>query len=302
MKKVSVILTTYNSERFIARTIKSIQNQHGIGSEFALELIVVDDCSTDNTVEIIKSLGINHLSTRENSGGPNFGRNIGLDAATGDYLCIADHDDVWKPHRISTMLPFFKKAPIITCGYTMINSITGQSQERYCKSKDDHRFFEHNETFLSKLTRSLIGQNTYLGSIIYSKELKHIRFEEDYGVVDFDWILRLFYKRESVEVCESLYERYVAGSNLSLNERYRNIDFIYALNTIKKYQQEYPDLVKVSYRRIHGSMARYFYVMGNMKKARSLFLKSGYNWKTFAYCLTSFFGAKWVVRKFNVFG
>ncbi|MBW6480852.1 MAG: glycosyltransferase family 2 protein [Bacteroidales bacterium] len=302
MKKISVILTTYNSGRFIVRTIESILGQQGADNTFEIELIVVDDCSSDNTVEILKSLGTKHLSTRKNSGGPNFGRNIGLTAATGDYICIADHDDVWEKHKIITLLPYLEKVPLVTSGYTLVNFATGKTTERFCKNNNNHLFFEHNQTFLSKLSKSLKGQNTYLGSIIYSKDLKHIRFEEEHGMVDFDWILRMFHRQESIEVCQPLYLRYVSDSNLSLNERYRNIDFNYSLMTVKQYQNDYPGEVKTAYKRIHGSMARYYYVMGKMEKARSFFLKSELSWKTLAYWVTTFFGAKWVVKKFNVFG
>jgi glycosyltransferase involved in cell wall biosynthesis len=302
MKKVSVILTTYNSERFVARTIKSVLGQKGAGNIFEIELIVIDDCSSDNTIEILQSLGIKHLRTGENSGGPNFGRNIGLDAATGDYLCIADHDDVWEKHKIVTQLPYLEKVPIVTSGYSLVNMTTGKTTERFNKICNDYLFFKQNQTFLQKLTKSLKGQNTYLGSIIYSRDLKHIRFEEEHGMVDFDWILRLFHRQASIEVCQPLYSRYVSESNLSLNEKYRNIDFVYSLMTIKKYHNDYPSEVKTAHKRIHGSLARYYYVMGKMNLARSFFLKSELNWKTFAYWLTTFIGAKWVVKRFNVFG
>lgn len=93
MKKVSVILTTYNSEKFVSKVIDSILNQKGVDELFQLELIVVDDCSQDKTREILKNYNLEFLTTGENSGGPNKGRNLGLKAATGDYICIADHDD-----------------------------------------------------------------------------------------------------------------------------------------------------------------------------------------------------------------
>ena len=75
---VSVILTTYNSESHIQEVIHSIRNQHGSGELFTMELIVVDDCSTDNTIKILKSEKIPFLSTKIKSGGPNKGRNIAL--------------------------------------------------------------------------------------------------------------------------------------------------------------------------------------------------------------------------------
>ena len=69
-----------------------------------MELIVADDCSTDNTIKILKSEKIPFLSTKINSGGPNKGRNIALKKCTGDYICIADHDDIWFPDKIEKLL------------------------------------------------------------------------------------------------------------------------------------------------------------------------------------------------------
>ena len=54
MDKVSVILTTYNSEKTVETTVNSIRSQEGEGYDFEIELIVVDDCSTDSTTQILK--------------------------------------------------------------------------------------------------------------------------------------------------------------------------------------------------------------------------------------------------------
>jgi glycosyltransferase involved in cell wall biosynthesis len=302
MKKVSVILTTYNSENYIQRTIGSIQNQLGAGEKFILELIAVDDCSTDNTPEILKRNNLICISTGKNSGGPNKGRNIGLKAASGDYICIADHDDEWKENKLISLLPHLDSVPVVTSGYTLTDKATGKRTERVCQDKGSFIFYKKNVTFLNKLTKSLRGQNTYLGSIIYTSELKNILFEEKSGMVDFDWILRLFHQNTSIEVCDSLYNRFVDGNNLSLNEAYRKTDFSHSLMFIKEYETLYPKEVKISTRKIHGSMARYYYVMNNMKEARFYFLRSGFNLKTLAYLITTYVGSGYVKKKFNVFG
>ena len=133
MKKVSVILTTYNSERYLNRTLNSIYGQKGIGQHFEVELIIVDDCSTDSTVSFLKKKKIPYLSTGQNSGGPNKGRNIGLKNASGDYICIADHDDVWKENRIISLRPEWDKVPIVSSGHTLINNSTKKKIERSIK-------------------------------------------------------------------------------------------------------------------------------------------------------------------------
>lgn len=301
-KTVSVIVTTYNSEKSIERLLNSIVNQSGIGKEFDIELIVVDDCSTDKTVEIVKKYNSILLSTNKNSGGPNAGRNLGLKKASGDYICIADHDDEWKENKLLLQLPFLEKAPIVTCGYTVNDIEKNKVFDKVNTSKDDFQYFAKNETFLQRLTKSLSGQNTYLGGIIYKKELKDILFEENFGVVDYDWLLRLLHDRDTIEVCEALYYRHVNRKNLSLNEDYRTKDFYFSLMFIEQYQELYPKEVKISYKKIHGSRARYYYLTNNMKMARRYFLRSQLNLKTIAYYLTSFWGSGYVIKKHNVFG
>lgn len=304
MKKVSAIVTTYNSEKSLLRVINSINTQQGINTEFTVELIVVDDCSKDNTRAILEANNIPYLSTPKNSGGPNAGRNIGLKAATGDYICIVDHDDEWHPNKVQSLLPHFDRAAIVTSGYTVVDDSTGKTTHRVtpCPTPNNTLFYDTNVTFKARLTKSLTGQLTYLGSIIYKAELKNVLFEEQYGVVDFDWLLKLFHNQASVEVCQSLYNRHVEGSNLSLNEGYRIKDFNYSLDTIKQYAAQYPKEAAIAYKRIHGSMGRYYYQVGNMPKARQYFAKSSLNWKTILYYLTTFAGAKFVKKRFNVFG
>lgn len=302
MIKLSVIVTTYNGEKTIENTLRSILAQEGEGVDFELELIVVDDCSTDNTKNLLDKFPVIRFSTESNSGGPNKGRNIGLSHATGDYICIADHDDLWDSGRVRALIPYLQKVPIVTSGYTVVDSGKQKEVKRVKDDSREYSYYEKNKTFLDKLTKSLSGQNTYLGSIVFRKELKNIIFEEHFGVVDFDWVLRLFHNNDSIEVHESLYKRYVESTNLSLNQEYRRIDFYFSLMFIENYQKEFPAETKIAYRRIHGSRARYFYLIDDMANARFYFLRSGLSLKMLGYYVTTFWGAKFVKRKFNVFG
>jgi len=302
MVKISVILTTYNSEKFIQRTIDSILSQDGLNSLFSIELIVIDDCSTDQTTRILKENKIDYKSTLKNSGGPSAGRNIGLALTRGDFICIADHDDAWKPHKIKSLLSISGIAPIITSGYTLIDTTNNKSIEKVRKTDKPYTFFKSNETFLKKLAKSQNCQQTYIGSLMYSSAFKHIQFEEEYGMGDYDFGLELLENNCSVEYTESLYTRYVLGENLSLLESYRINDYNKNLKTIEKYRAKYPKEVKIAHYRINGNLARYYYLMGKMKLARKYFLKSGLSLKTILYFITTFVGSSYVKKKFNVFG
>lgn len=95
---VSVIIPSYNSEQFIRNSILSIINQ-----SFSLwELLIVDDASTDSTVDIIMSFDdprIRVIRLNENRGNYH-ARNIGLENAVGKYIAMLDSDDISLPNRI----------------------------------------------------------------------------------------------------------------------------------------------------------------------------------------------------------
>ena len=304
MKKIDVILTTYNSSKFILSVVNSIIHQKGNGEVFNINLIIVDDCSKDSTTDILLRNNIPFFKTKQNTGGPNYGRNIALKKCNGDYICIADHDDVWMPHKILRLLDFIHLAPIITSGYFLLDHTTGITTEIVNKKSKgrEYAIYNTNETFLDKLSKRKGGQLTYLGSIMFDSSLKKILFEETYGMVDFDWILKLFHNRNSVEIFEPLYHRKVQSSNLSLNEKYRKNDYYLSLKVVKTYSKTYPKLVSKSVKRINGTLARFYYLIGNMSLSRKYFLKSSMNIKTILYLFTTFVGSNFVKKHFKIFG
>ena len=177
MIRFSIIMTTYNGSATIGAALDSILNQRGRGADFELEVFVVDDHSTDNTLEVLASYkDIQVLQTKANTGGPNTGRNIGLKACTGDWICIADHDDLWEPFKLEKLLPHLDAAPILTSGYTLIDEQKGTKTVRVRFPEEPIKHFPVNATFASKLSKSKQGQNTYLGAIVYKSSLKHIHF------------------------------------------------------------------------------------------------------------------------------
>lgn len=301
MITVSVILPTYNAEATVKATLQSVLSQTGAGTNFKLEVIVIDDCSTDRTVSIVESMKIPVISTVKNSGGPNTGRNIGLDRATGDFITFIDHDDIWHPEKISKQLDVAFYCPIVTTGYIVQDLKNKSNFER--GSDDGLKFFSRNETFLSKLTRKRKGiQCTYPSGIMINSYLKHIRFEETYGMLDYDWTLRLFENQNSVEITFPMFTRKVASNNLSLNKQYRENDYNYFIHMLQLYKSRYPHEVSRAQRRMNGSMGRYFYKMGQMKEARQYLIKSRIGLAEVAYLITSYYGSPWVNRKFAVFG
>ncbi|MFT6406873.1 MAG: teichuronic acid biosynthesis glycosyltransferase TuaG [Arenicella sp.] len=104
MLNVSVILPSHNSEKWVAEAVRSVLKQ----THQALQLIVIDDSSSDNTVEIVRSLAddprLSLIQRKRCSGGPATPRNDGIDVATGDYLAFIDSDDLWHPRKLELQL------------------------------------------------------------------------------------------------------------------------------------------------------------------------------------------------------
>lgn len=102
--KVSIITPTYNDSRFIKETIKSILNQ----THKNIELIIIDDCSTDDTFNIVKTFKDDRivLLKNEKNCGTAYSRNLGIANASGDYIAFLDADDLWDKDKISMQLSF----------------------------------------------------------------------------------------------------------------------------------------------------------------------------------------------------
>lgn len=106
---VSIVMPAYNCADYILRTIQSVQAQYYSN----WELIIVNDCSTDDTDKIIKECikedsRIIYAKNEVNSGAA-ISRNKAVELATGQYLAFIDSDDVWKPSKLEKQIQFMKK-------------------------------------------------------------------------------------------------------------------------------------------------------------------------------------------------
>jgi glycosyltransferase involved in cell wall biosynthesis len=99
LPKISIIVPTYNSSKFIKTTLEYISTQNF--KDF--ELIISDDGSTDETPQIIKTLGVKCLIIENKNSGPAIARNRGIEASSGEYIAYCDHDDLLSPDHIEIL-------------------------------------------------------------------------------------------------------------------------------------------------------------------------------------------------------
>lgn len=111
MKKplVSILTPSFNSRKFISDTIQSVQNQ----TYENWEMIIIDDCSTDETVSIIEKFVMNDsrivFFQLEKNSGAGIAREMALSKAKGDYIAFLDADDLWKSSKLEKQIQFLKE-------------------------------------------------------------------------------------------------------------------------------------------------------------------------------------------------
>lgn len=124
MKIVSIITPSYNSSQYICRTIDSIRSQ----TYQNWELIIIDDCSTDSSREVIQHYveqdsRIKMICLEENSGAA-VARNTGIEHAQGQFIAFLDSDDYWHPEKLEKQLKYFEQhdVDVVFSEYYRFNS------------------------------------------------------------------------------------------------------------------------------------------------------------------------------------
>ena len=153
---VSVIMPAHNAERFLEEAIQSVISQ----TVTDWELLVIDDCSSDNTRQIAaefaqKDPRIRLLANEQNMGVAKT-RNRGLDLCSGQYVALLDSDDYWKPQLLEKMISRAKEteADIVYCSYELVS----KEGEKVCKD-----FLVPPTTrFEDSIVRSVISCSTVL--------------------------------------------------------------------------------------------------------------------------------------------
>ena len=194
--KVSVIITSYNKQKYLNDSINSVLNQ----DYKQFELIIVDDASNDNSKEIIKKFSkkdkrIKTLFRNTNSGTASIPRNEGAKIAKYEYLCFLDADDKWKPDKLSSQINQLNK-----------NTIFNFTACEYVDSKNlphSNFFINYMRTKFQKyfLSKGLVGLFSYNPIILSSVMIEKKIFKKYYfdiststvGVEDLDLWLKILY-------------------------------------------------------------------------------------------------------------
>ena len=198
---ISVILPVYNREQKLSASVNSVLSQ----SHKELELILVDDGSTDGTRELCRSLSEEHenvTAVRKENGGPASARNRGLSIARGSYIAFMDSDDSLEPSMYELLIGDLERtgADIAICG-------AGETS-----------VLDNTHEIMELLTGIRRGCGWSVWNKVYKRELiSDIRFNEELRInEDLDFNMKAFSKAASVCMRkDDLYHYDISGDGLS---------------------------------------------------------------------------------------
>lgn len=197
MALVSVIIPTYNSSKYILETIDAILSQ----TLQDFEVIIVDDCSMDNTVELLKSIPDTRLKiyVNDKNMGIPYNHNRLLSLVSTDFIAIQDHDDVSYPDRLERQYNFLTRNPhfIATASYPTYIDENGKPIDQFERKvlralRLNNAYIRGNEVFASLLFKNIFCHSTFM---LNKKQLGDLTYREAYGIFDdYDLMIRMAHK------------------------------------------------------------------------------------------------------------
>lgn len=157
MPRVSIITPVYNGSQYIADTIKSVLAQ----TFHDFEYIIIDDASSDNSFEVISSFTDTRITVLRNETNCYLveARNRAIAEATGDFIALIDHDDLWTPDRLAVQVKFLDQNPDfgLVGGWSLLIDENGNP----AATRRNYRY-NAEECKMSLLIRNIWGNGTLL--------------------------------------------------------------------------------------------------------------------------------------------
>jgi len=281
---VSVIIPTYNRAHLIGRAIQSVLNQ----TYQDFEIIVVDDGSTDNTKEIVKSLDdkrIRYIRHKENKGG-GAARNTGIKAAIGEYIAFLDSDDEWLPEKLECQMKVFKNAGsevgVVYTGFIYIDELGEYTNGQHIPEKRGWIYEDILvENCVGTASTVLVKRKCFEKAGLFDENLPSCQ--------DWEMWIRLAREHQFDFIEDPLVKYHIHKSRIStdLEAKIKGITIV-----IDKFSGEFTSRRKI-YSQRRFSIGNLYCHLGNMKRGRKEFLKAiqiyPFNLKYFVYLISALF-------------
>jgi len=298
---ISVIIPAYDSEDFIGEAIATVQAQ----TLPVAEIIVVDDGSSDRTAEIAKAHGARVI--RQVNRGVSAARNVGIRAATQEWIALLDQDDIWAPEKIEYQwraIQFHPDVGIVSCdmnwfehsdtrGCSAPTGIDGKADlVRKADADPSVKYFRRvrQELPLSRTTDNpssvLIRRDVLMSVGLFDEGLHQNE--------DLECFLRVIAQYPLAVVERSLVKRRLHARNRSNDSLEASLSYVKVIEKLRSEPRNYPPDAAQAYAdepwRLLIDIGRSLLDQGRMREARALFirsLKKTYSHRAvFLWCLT----------------
>lgn len=222
---VSVVIPVYNGAEFVSETIESVLNQ----TYQNMEIIIIDDASTDNSREVINSYHDTRIKTifLEKNNNICYTGNLGFQAAGGKYVAVIGHDDVWASTKLEKQVTFMEEHPAYSVCFTWVDII--DENGKLMNEEESilyHAFCTENKPANRWIRELFMGNNSFCApSSCIRKECLDKAGYYKYGLVqlqDYELWMRLLCQGPAFVLPEKLtfYRRFrKEGQNLSSRNR-----------------------------------------------------------------------------------
>ena len=210
-KLISVIIPTYNREKLIVESIKSVLRQ----TYSKIEIIVIDDGSTDNTekeINKLKDKRIKYVKLSQNLGAP-YARNIGIKLAKGKYISFQDSDDIYHTNKLKKQMKNILKNKsdfdfckiLVNINSTYRYVIPDNTQE---KAIIENRIFDGLLTYGNFIsTQSILVKKTFIENLLFDVNMPRLQ--------DYDLVLRLIRNLNVSFTNETLVDLYLQTNSIT---------------------------------------------------------------------------------------
>jgi len=264
---ISVVIPTFNGGRYLAQTLDSVLAQ----TDVSTELIVVDDCSTDNTQDVLRPYAgrIRSVRLAANHGGPARPRNVGVQAARGECIALLDGDDVMLPGKLAEQHSFLLRHADIPLVFTNFRNFSDENpqQEDFLRTHllfqqmtKEHLGRAHYRIRRTDAFETLLGDN-FIGTsgVVFRAALASAigLFDESLkNSDDLDWWFRLTKVYDLGYIDKIYHERRLHPANISARPS--------ALHArIEVYRRRWPDASSPTARNhLHQSLSNNYFGVG----------------------------------------
>ena len=228
---MSVVVPTFNRAQLIGRSLRSILNQ--THEEF--EVIVVDDASTDETEDEVKTFSdsrVRYIRHDENQG-PSATRNTGIRSAENEYIAFLDSDDEWLPEKLERQLAEFSldsTLGFVYCGWAWVRSDRSVRVSRVPDSETG--LIDGTPRWFYNMVQDIIVRREVAGDCIFNERI--------WAYENLEWLLRLMNQAPSGFVTDVLVRCHEHASHRASDSRLKKLEGLeFVLSNYEPYLRDY---------------------------------------------------------------